>query len=137
MLETLAPYARRLQRADSGCTRSDNSNTDSETRSASAPQAPERSTTSGIDPTLADLAQSPYSPRFGQGVCDLRQACGVRDMSKTVSFLGKANSCFLRLAGHVLMAVEDHLYWKGRMPADFDCDVAPFGIQNVERIVIY
>ena len=27
----------------------------------------------GINPTLADLAQLPYSPLLGQGVCDLRQ----------------------------------------------------------------
>ena len=33
-----------------------------------------------IDPTLADLAQAPYSPWLGQGLCDSRQACGVRDM---------------------------------------------------------
>src|SRR5467141_4916816 len=26
-----------------------------------------------VNPTLADLAQSPYSPVLGQGVCDLRQ----------------------------------------------------------------
>src|SRR4029077_4267268 len=42
------------------------------------------------NPTLADLAQSPYSPLFGQGVCDLRQACGVGDISKTISLLVKA-----------------------------------------------
>src|SRR6266404_5201898 len=29
----------------------------------------------GVNPTLADLAQSPYSPVLGQGVCDLRQTC--------------------------------------------------------------
>ena len=31
----------------------------------------------GVNPTLADLAQSPYSLLFGQGLCDLRQAGGV------------------------------------------------------------
>src|SRR3979490_1445648 len=36
----------------------------------------------GVNPTLADLAQSPYNPVLGQGVCDLRQTCGVRDSSK-------------------------------------------------------
>jgi hypothetical protein len=42
-----------------------------------------------VNPTLAELAQSPYSPVFGQGVCDLRQACGVGDRRKAVSFLSK------------------------------------------------
>src|SRR5437660_6776439 len=42
-----------------------------------------------VNPTLADLAQSPYSPLLGQGLCDLRQVCGVRDSSKAVSFLGE------------------------------------------------
>ena len=58
-----------------------------------------------VNPTLADLVQPPYSPRLGQGVCDLRQACGVGDMSKTVAFLSKANSCFARLAGYVVVTV--------------------------------
>ncbi len=37
----------------------------------------EREAYTGVNPTLADLAQSPYSPVLGQGVCDLRQTCGV------------------------------------------------------------
>src|SRR6266404_3218212 len=41
----------------------------------------------GVNPTLADLAQSPYSPVLGQGVCDPRQTYGVRDRRKAVSFL--------------------------------------------------
>src|SRR5215469_1414891 len=48
-----------------------------------------REAQAAVDPTLADLAQSPYSPRRGQGVCDLRQACGVGDRRKAVPFLGK------------------------------------------------
>src|SRR5215470_16336238 len=38
-----------------------------------------REAQAGVDPTLTDLAQSPYSPSLGQGVCDLGQACGVGD----------------------------------------------------------
>ena len=49
----------------------------------------EREAHTGVNPTLADLAQSPYSPMVGQGVCDLRQTRGVRDSSKAVSFLGE------------------------------------------------
>src|SRR3979490_1232739 len=67
----------------------------------------------GVNPTLANLAQSPYSPLFGQGLCDLRQAGGVRDSSKTVSLLGEGDSRFACLAGNVLMAVQDHLGRKG------------------------
>src|SRR5689334_9996130 len=86
----------------------------------------------GINPTLADLTQPPYSPLLGQGVCDLRQARGVRDMSKTISFLCKADAGFECLAGHVLMTVQDHLGWERWMPADLDGDVAPLGIENME-----
>src|SRR6267154_2145427 len=65
----------------------------------------ERETQTGsINPTLAGRLQPPYSPLLGQGVCDLRQARGVRDMSKTISFLCKVDPGFACLAGHVLMA---------------------------------
>src|SRR5205085_3824657 len=86
----------------------------------------------GINPTLADLAQPPYSPLFGQGVCDLRQACGVSDISKTVSFFCKADPRFARPARDILMTVQDDLSWKGRMPADLDRDVAPIGIEDMK-----
>src|SRR5689334_5427230 len=66
----------------------------------------ERETHTAVNPTLADLAQSPYSPVLGQGLCDLRQACGVRDSSKAVSGLGEGNACLARLAGNVFMAVQ-------------------------------
>jgi hypothetical protein len=36
----------------------------------------EREAYTVVDPTLADLAQSPDSPGLGQGVCDLGQTCG-------------------------------------------------------------
>src|ERR1700731_4336837 len=44
----------------------------------------EREAYTVVNPTLADLAQSPYSPGLGQGVCDLGQTCGARDRSKGV-----------------------------------------------------
>ena len=91
----------------------------------------------GINPTLADLVQSPYSPSFGQDVCDLRQACGVGNMSKTVAFFRKANSCLSRLASYVLVPVQDHLHGKRRMPTDLDRDVAPLGIEDMKGVVIY
>src|SRR5438045_7648428 len=78
----------------------------------------EREAYTGVNPTLADLAQSPYSPGLGQGVCDLGQTCGVRDSSKAVSLLGEGDARLARLAGNVLMADQDHLGGEGRMPAD-------------------
>src|ERR1700747_2424473 len=49
----------------------------------------EREAQAAVDPTLADLAQSPYRPRLGQGVCDLCQACGVGDGRKQFPSLVK------------------------------------------------
>src|SRR5689334_3146752 len=96
----------------------------------------ERKAQASVDPTLADLAQSPYSPGLGQGVCDLRQACGVGDGRKAVPFLGKAETRLARLAGDVLMAVQHHLSGERRMPADLDGQMAPVGVEDVERIVV-
>jgi len=47
----------------------------------------QRKTEAGtVDPALADLTQTPYSPGIGQGVCDLRQVCGLINNGETVSF---------------------------------------------------
>src|SRR5207245_2118061 len=75
--------------------------------------------TAAVDQRLKHLAQPPYSLLLRQGVCDLRQACGVGDMSKTISFFCKADPRLARLAGHVLVSVQDDLGGKGRVPADF------------------
>src|SRR5438105_3695249 len=50
-----------------------------------------------VNPTLADLAQSPYNPGLGQGVCDLGQSCGVRESRKAVSLLGEGDASLARL----------------------------------------
>src|ERR1700741_3308689 len=89
-----------------------------------------------VNPTLADLAQSPYSPWFGQGLCDLRQACGVRDSSKAVSFLGEGNARFARLAGNIFMAIQDDLSGERRMAADLDGQMAPVRIEDMKRVVV-
>src|SRR6516162_5495900 len=60
-----------------------------------------------INPTLADRLQSPYSLLSRQGICDLSQAHGVGDLSKTVALLGKADSGFSGLAGDVLYPSDD------------------------------
>src|SRR5262249_45631782 len=87
-----------------------------------------------VNPTLAGLAQPPYRRFLGQGVCDLRQARGVRNMSKTIPLLGKVDSRFGSLVCHVFMPVDHYLGWKGRMAADLDCDVPPIRIEDVKRI---
>src|SRR6201997_871476 len=94
----------------------------------------EREADTAVYPTLADLAQPPYSPVLGQGLCDLRQTCGVRDSGKAVSFLGEGDGRLARLAGNVRVAVQDHLGGEGRMPADLDGQMAPVGVEDVKRI---
>src|SRR5574341_536153 len=49
-----------------------------------------------VDPTLADLAQVPYSPRVGQGVCNLGQVCGLGNDGKTVALLGEGDPILAR-----------------------------------------
>ena len=58
-------------------------------------------------------------------------------MSKTVSFFGKVDPGFVRLAGHVLMTVQDHLGGERRMPADLDGDMAPIGIEDMKGVVVH
>ena len=41
-----------------------------------------------------------------------------------------------RLAGNVLMAVQDHLRGEGRMAADLDRQMAPVAIANVKGMVV-
>src|SRR6202007_1429653 len=71
-----------------------------------------------VNPTLEYLAQPPYSPRFGQGVCDLRQSCAVSDSGKAISLLGEEDARSARLAGNVLMAVQAHLGGGGGVARD-------------------
>ena len=47
-----------------------------------------------LNPTLADRLESPYSLLSRQGICDLGQARGFGDLSKTVALLGEADSGF-------------------------------------------
>ena len=89
-----------------------------------------------INTTLADLAQPPYSPVLGQGVCDLRQACGVGDGGKAVSFLGKADAGLARLTRDIFVAIQDDLGGKRRMTADLDGQMSPIRIDNVKRVVV-
>src|SRR5215469_3615616 len=90
----------------------------------------------GINPTLANPAQSPYSPLLGQGVCDLGQAGSVGDLSKAVALLAEADPGPARLAGDVFVTVEHHLGGERRVTADLDGDVAPVRIEDVKGIVV-
>src|SRR6201981_937511 len=90
----------------------------------------------GVDPTLANLAQPPYSPMLGQGVCDLRQNCGVRDSRKTISLLGERDAGLTRLAGNVFRAVQHGLGGEARVAADLDRQMTPVAVEDVKRVVV-
>src|ERR1700758_897857 len=115
--ETPGRDARPPGRPGCDCIRSDSWSTDSEREAQAA-----------VNPTLADLAQSPYRRFLGQGVCDLRQAWRIRDSRKTVPLLGKAEARLARLAGDVFVAVQHHLRGERRMPADLDGQMAPIEV---------
>jgi hypothetical protein len=83
------------------------------------------------------LVQAPYSRLGRQGVCDSRQACGVRDIGKAVPVLGKPDSVLLGLTGDILVAVQDDLGAEGRMPRHLNRDVPPFAVQNVKAVVLH
>ena len=92
--------------------------------------------TGGVDPAVDDLAQAPYGPGLGQGVCDLSQAIGFIDAGEAVALLRKAYARRVCLAGDVLVAVEDHLRTKRRVPADLDRQVPKGRIHDVEGVVV-
>src|SRR5271166_1953009 len=74
----------------------------------------------GVDPALADLAQSPYSRILRQGICDPGQARRVGAHGETVADLAE---CYPRRGGlpsHELVAVEDDLRAERRMPRHLD-----------------
>src|SRR5437868_2486900 len=58
------------------------------------------------------------------------------DISKTISLFGEGNAGLAGLAGDVLVAVQDHLGREGRMPADFNGEMTPFGVQDMKRVVV-
>ena len=92
--------------------------------------------TGAVNPPLTDLAQSPYSPLLGQGLCDLCEARRVGDGGKAVAFLGEPDARFASLAGDVFMAIQDHLGGERWMPADLDGDMPPVTVENMKRVVV-
>ena len=74
----------------------------------------------GVNPPVADLAQAPYSRVTRPGICDPGQALRIRDLSKAVPLLGKADALALRGDRDVLVAVEHHLRAERRVPGHLD-----------------
>ena len=95
-----------------------------------------REAQTGVNPTLTGSYQAPYRARSSHGICDPGQACGGRDLGKTIVFLGKWNLSRAGLTRDILMPIEDNLSGKGGMGTEFDRQVAPLRIQDVEGIVL-
>src|SRR5204863_8918372 len=89
-----------------------------------------------VDPPVADLAQAPYSRIPRQGVCDPGQALRIRDASKAVALLGETDPGRLRLAGDILVPVEDDLRGERRVPGHLDGPVPPGRVPDVEAVVV-
>jgi len=89
-----------------------------------------------VDPAVDDLAQPPYRPGLGQGVCDLSQALGFIDPGEAVALLGEVDAGRLRGGRDVLGAVEDDLRPERRMPAHLDRHVPEGRVHDVERVVV-
>jgi hypothetical protein len=90
----------------------------------------------GANPTLADLGQAPYRPEFGQGLCDPHQACEAGSLREAVVFLAKGDPFLSRLAGHILVAIQQNLRIEGRVSTHLDGHVPPLPVQNVEVKVV-
>jgi len=89
-----------------------------------------------VNPTLTHSDQAPYRARSSHGICDSGQAWSVGDLSKTVAFFGKRKLGLLGLTGHVFMPVEHNLSRERRMRTEFDGQVPPLWIEDMERIMI-
>lgn len=90
----------------------------------------------GVDPGVDDLAQTPCSPRLGQGVCDLGQAFRCTDPGETVSLLHEPDPRRLRGRGDVLVAVEDDLGAERWVTAHLDHQMSPGRVHDVEGVVV-
>ncbi len=60
----------------------------------------------------------------------------VGDAGETVAVLGEVDPRLPRLAGHVLVAVEDDLRPKGRVPGHLDREMPPLLVQDVEGVMV-
>jgi hypothetical protein len=89
-----------------------------------------------VDPPVADLAQAPYSPGMGQGICDPSQADRVGHRGEAVALFGKPYAGRLRLAGDVLVPVKHDLGAERRMPRHLDRQMPPGRIHDVKRVMV-
>jgi hypothetical protein len=62
-------------------------------------------------------------------VCDACQACGVGDLSETITLLAEGEASLGRPAGEVLVAIEDDLSTERRIARHFDGYVPHSGSQ--------
>ena len=89
-----------------------------------------------VDPPVDHLAQTPYDPGLGQGVCDLRQPPRVADVGEAVALLGVADPRCARRGRDVLVAVEHHLRAERRVATDLDRHMPPRRVEDVKRVVV-
>jgi len=89
-----------------------------------------------VNPTLTGPNQAPYRARGSHGVCDSGQACGVGNLGKTIVFLRKGNLVLPCLTSHIFMPVKDNLGSKRGMGTEFDRQVSPLRVQDMEGIMI-
>jgi hypothetical protein len=99
-------------------------------------QTQSKAQTRRVDPSFAHLGQSPYCLRRVQGVCDFGHLCSVENLCEAVAFLCEFDASILRSVSHELVAIHHNLSAERRMPTQFDHNVAPLWVHNVERVVI-
>jgi hypothetical protein len=90
----------------------------------------------GVDPPVTDLAQAPYSRVLRQCICDPGQARRISNGGEAVAVLAERYPRPTCLAGHVFVPVEEDLRAERRMPGHLDRHVAPFRVNQVERVVV-
>ncbi len=92
--------------------------------------------TRGIEPTVTNLGQPPYSVRCTQGLCDLIQGLEIGPSRKTVALLLYRQAPFTSLAFDPFMTVGNHLRPKRRIATDPNRDMSPVGIHQVNMVMI-
>ena len=71
-----------------------------------------------------DQQRIPQQQSNGRSVA---KPAGSEREVKQLACLGETDACFVRLAGNVLVAVQDHLSRERRVPADLDRQMAQSG----------
>src|SRR5437867_6230503 len=92
--------------------------------------------TRGIEPTVTNLGQPPYSVRCTQGLCDLIQGLEIGPARKTVALLLYRQAPFTSLAFDPFVTVGNHLRPKRRIATYPNRDMPPLGIHQVNMVMI-